>query len=321
MARFHRYDELVSREPAAVDDVLRLAGRIAELPQFAAGTAVFCGSVAWGMPSWRSDIDIAVFHTKGFIDIEPDVERILREHKASARTDLLMPKVDVIVVGAESERLVTRDNLVTGSMPITSNKTVREVFESTGLRFFDHIGSLAAAKGEPWRSFHRTFLSRVIHNGRTRRKTITDYVASFADSWRQRPLRSLVFDPSGAPDAEQLAAMGFAENFPIHLMRQILAERHAYPVPDRADDIKIAFSEFSGRWAKQVREALAPFSRIGPAYASLVSDCRRPTGAIPVEEYHRRLVTLFESLPFTEVEETTWKFLNTRKLRRDRRWT
>jgi len=321
MPRFHRYDELVSKEPTPVNDILWLAGRIATLAPFAGGAAVFCGSVAWGKPFWRSDIDIAVFRTDRFTDIGPDVEMILREYDASTRGRYLTPKVDVIVVGIESERLVTRENLVTGSMPITSNQTVHEVFAATSLRFFDHIGSLAAAKGEPWRSFHKTYLARVQRDGKTRRNMIREYVTSFTDTWRRQPLRSLMFDPSRLPEAEQLEAMGFAENFPFHLMRQILAERCVYPRPDRADDIKAAFADLSGRYARKIREALEPFTRIEPTYTSLVADCQRPSGAILVEEYHRRLVALFDSLPFTEVEEVVWDFLTTRKLRGGRRWT
>jgi hypothetical protein len=318
MPRFHRYHELVSMEPTPVKDILWLAGRIGELPPFAGGAAIICGSVAWGRPSWRSDIDIAVFRTPTYTDMRPDVETILRQYATSGSRSLT-PKADIIVVGTESERLVTRQNLVTGSMPITSNQTVHEVFAATGLRFFDHIGSLAAAKGDPWRSFHRTFLSGVQHDTKTRREMIKAYVTSFADTWRRQPLRPLTFAPDHPPESEQLEAMGFAENFPFHLMRQLLAERHVYPGPDRAENITSAFDRLSDGRAKKIRQALEPFIRIGPAYTSLVADCRRTSHPILVGEYHERLVTLFESLPFSEVEEVVWNSLTAQKLRRDRR--
>jgi hypothetical protein len=321
MPRFHRYDELVSKEPTPVNDILWLAGRIAELPPFVARTAVFCGSVAWGKPSWRSDIDIAVFRTDRFTDIGPDVEMILQEYEKSTQGRYLMPKVDVILVGIESERLVTRENLVTGSMPITSKQTVQEIFAATSLRFYDHIGSLAMAKGEPWWSFHKTYLKRVQRDGKTRRNMIRKYVTSFTNTWRRQPLRSLMLNPSGLPETNQLEAMGFAENFPFHLMRQILGERSIYPKPDRADDIKAAFAELSDRGARKVRETLEPFIKIEPTYTSLVADLRRPAGTILAEEFHSRLVALFDSLPFTDVEEVVWDFVSAKKPRRGKRWT
>lgn len=313
MPRFHRYDELAGRTPIPVKDVQWLAAQIAALPPFRAGVAVLCGSLAWGTPSWRSDIDVVMFRTEEHN--EPDTEPILRNYERSAQGRYLLPKVDVIVTGVESERLVTRENLVSGSVPITSMQTVRELFAATSLRFYDHIGALATVQGDPWRTFHETYLADGQRTQKTRRTMIQDYVTSFTRTWLGQPLWQVASDLERPLEADELEAMGFAENFPYHLMRQILAERGEYPVPDRAEDVAAAFGRISKRWAVKLRAALAPFLRIGPTYDALVRDCHR----IMPREYHERLVTLFDALPFTEVREITWNYLSGNPLRR-RRW-
>jgi hypothetical protein len=115
--------------------------------------------------------------------------------------------------------------------------------------------------------------------------------------------------------------MGFAENFAVHLVRQILAERSRYPAPDRAEDVFAAFNTINARWAKRIRASLEPFMRIGPGYTAIVAECRRQPSAMSETEYYNRMLTLFDSLQFADVEEAVWDFLNSRKLRRDRRWT
>jgi hypothetical protein len=315
--RFYQYDELVSSEPTPLSDISWLAGQVSQLPPLSQGVAVLCGSVAWGKPSWRSDIDVATFKTESFPDIAPAIDQVIKKYEESAKRRVLVPRVETITVGTESEVLVTRDNLVVGSMPITETQTIREVFAATSLRFFDHIGSLAAMKGEPWRAFHATYLSQVDQGRQTRRDQIRTYVTSFADTWRQQPLRSLSIDPSGGLDQAQLDVMGFAENFPIHLMRQILAERGRYPAPDRAPDVRAAFSKLSGRWVKPLLEKLHPFLRIDEEYAAIIAGCRQKFPRMSVSDYHNRLLALFEALPFAEVEEVVWNYLNSKSLRRD----
>lgn len=226
-----------------------------------------------------------------------------------------MPRVDTILIGAESQRLVTRENLVTGSTPITQMQTVREVFAATSLRFFDHIGALAAVKGEPWRTFHSTYLSQVRRDRKTRRGEIRAYVGSFADTWRQQPLRTLSTDLGRSLDESHLNVMGFAENFPIHLMRQILAERGRYPSPDRAPDVRAEFARMSGRSTDRILKKLRPFSRISEEYDEIVAACRRNTGRISERDYHGRLMTIFEALPFADVEEVVWDHLSSKKWR------
>jgi hypothetical protein len=316
MPRFYQYDELVSSEPTPLNDISWLAGQVSQLPPFSHGVAVLCGSAAWGKPSWRSDIDVATFRTDLFPDITPAIDQVIKRYKDSAKRQVLLPKAETIIVGTESEQLVTRDNLVSGSVPITETQTIREVFAATSLRFFDHIGSLAATKGEPWRAFHSNYLSQVKQDRRTRRDEIRAYVTSFADTWRQQPLRSLSLDSSGALDQDQLHVMGFAENFPIHLMRQILAERGRYPSPDRAPDVRVAFSKLSGRWVKPLLETLDPFLRIDDEYAAIIAACRDKPPRMSRSDYHNSLVSLFETLPFADVEEVIWSYLSSKRLRR-----
>jgi hypothetical protein len=317
MPRFYQYEELVSSAPMPLNDISWLAGQVSQLPPFSHGVAVLCGSVAWGKPSWRSDIDVATFRTDSFPDITPAIDEVIKKYEPSAKGRVLLPKVETIIVGTESEQLVTRDNLVAGSMPITQTQTIREVFAATSLRFFDHIGSLAATKGEPWRAFHSTYLSQVDRDRQTRRDEIRTYVTSFADKWRQQPLRSLSLDPSGDLDQNQLEVMGFAENFPIHLMRQILAERGRYPTPDRAPDVRAALAKLSGRWVKPLLESLDPFLRIDEEYAAIIAACRHKPPRMSVSDYHNRLTGLFETLPFADVEEVVWSYLSSKRWRRD----
>jgi hypothetical protein len=318
MPRFYQYADLVAARPVPLTDISWLAGQISRLPPFVHGVAVLCGSVAWGKPSWRSDIDVATFRTGSFPDIKPAIDEVIRAYEASARTQVLLPRADAIIVGVESERLVTRANLVRGSMPITQTQTIREVFAATSLRFFDHIGSLAAAKGQPWRAFHANYLSGVNQDRQVRRDEMRTYVASFADTWRQQPLRSISLDPTGRLDQHQLDVMAFAENFPFHLMRQVLAERGRYPSPDRAANVRAELAKLSGQSSKHLLDTLDPFLRITEQYAGIVDACRHEPPQISAREYHSRLVELFAALPFTEVEEAVWDYLSAKPPRRRR---
>jgi hypothetical protein len=308
--RFYEYHDLVTHQPVLPSDISSLANQVSRLPPFSSGVAVICGSVAWGSPSWRSDIDVVTFKTESFSDITPVIENAIKKYRGSTTGRLLIPRVDTITVGTESQHLVTRDNLVTGSMPITQMQTVREVFASTSLRFFDHIGSLAKARGEPWRTFHSSYLSQVSRKRRVRRGEIRTYAETFADTWRQEPLHSLNHDPDGDIGDSQLKLMSFAESFPLHLMRQILAERGHYPSPDRASDVRAAFARLSGRWAANLRSRLDPFLRIGEDYTKIVDSCRSSTLRISAGEYNSRLAELFGALPFAEVEDAVSGYLS-----------
>ena len=293
-------------------DISWLAGQLSKLPPFLDGVAVLGGSVAWGQPTWRSDIDVVMFATETFPDITAALNEVILEYENNTNGTLLLPKVDTVIVGSESERLITRDNLVRGSAPITESQTVREVFKSTSLRFSDHIGSLALTKGEPWRAFHSAYLSSAPGGREIRREEIRTYVTSFADSWRQQqqPLRSLSFDSNGNVDEAQLDMMGFVENFSIHLMRQILAERGCYPSPDRTPDVSASFKNLSTIWSENILMWLYRFLHIGEEYLEIIGDCKRPASPISSNEYWNRLVDVFDALPFADVEEAVWYYLN-----------
>jgi hypothetical protein len=310
MPRFYQYNELVTCQPIPPNDILWLAGQVSKLPPFLDGVAVLCGSVAWGQPSWRSDVDVVTFTTEAYPDIAPTIDKVVKDYKESAKGRYLIPRTDVIIIGAESQRLVTRENLVRGSTPITETRTIRELFAATSLRFFDHIGSLAAVKGNPWRTFHSAFLSQVSRDRHIRRDEIRTYVTSFADTWRQQPLHSLSLNPGRNADQDELDTMGFAENFPIHLMRQILAERGFYPSPDRAPAVCAAFAKLSEPWAENLMRKLDPFLHIGEKYTQIADTCRRESTEMSAVEYHNRLTELFADLPFTDVEEAAWDYLN-----------
>lgn len=305
MPRFYSYEELVGFAPAPLDEISRLAARISDLDPFRQGFAVLCGSVAWGRPSWRSDIDVAVFSTESFPDIASAIGEITAKGSNGRSAQYLIPRVDTIYIGAESQQLVTRDNLVRGSAPITQMQTVREIFVAAGLRFSNHIGALAAVKGQPWRNFYTTYLSQLTHGRQQRRDGIRDYVSSFADDWRQGPRDAEVVESF---PQDQLNRMGYIENFPNHLLRQILAERGKYPSPDRAADVRVAFNALSDTWAKQLVDCLEPFLRVAPEYAALVEACR---GARPISssEYRDRLIRLFARISFDDVEEAVWTYL------------
>jgi hypothetical protein len=309
MARFYQYDELVKREPMPLSDISWIAGQVSQLVPFLEGTAVLCGSVAWGKPSWRSDIDVAAFKKSSSRNITGAINGIINKYDKSTKRRFLIPRADAIIIGAESRRLVTRKNLVRGSTAITEVRTTREAIAATSLRFFDHIGSLAAAKDGPWRVFHTDYLASVSPDRQARREEIRKYASSFADSWRQQPLRSLQLDPSSGADQTQLDAMGYAENFPIHLMRQILAEQGAYPSPDRAPEVRVSFASLGAAWTRDLLGKLDPLLNIGQKYSEIVQACRSVPPEISAGEYYDRLIQLFGTLPFADVEEAVWEYL------------
>lgn len=309
MARFYQYDELVKRDAMPLDDISWIAGQVSQLSALRAGTAVLCGSVAWGKPSWRSDIDVAAFTTSDSGSISGAINGVISRYNKSTKRRFLLPRADVIVVGTESRRLVTRKNLVRGSTPITQVRTTREIIAATSLRFFDHIGSLAAAKGGRWQAFHTEFLASASPDRHTRREEIRSYVSSFADLWRQQPLRSLQLDPGSGAGQAELDAMGYAENFPIHLMRQILAERGAYPSPDRAPDVRASFASLDAPWARNLLGKLDPLLTIGQRYYEIVQGCQGAPPRISADEYYTRLAELFGSSPFADVEEAVREYL------------
>jgi hypothetical protein len=310
MARFYPFDEISSREPAPQADVLWLAGEIAQLPAFAEGSAVLCGSVAWGQPTWRSDIDIALVKKKSAPDISRPIAKLVKAYDKSTKGRYVLPTVDVVIVGSESEKSVTRANLVRGSRPITEKQTVREYIEATRLQLADHIGSLAAMKGDPWLSFHKTYLADADGGREARRSAMRGYVSSVIGAWRQQPLRGAKGDPGEPLSEKQLDALGHVENFPVHLMRQITGEIGRYPKPDRGPDVQAAFSILPEQWVGKLADKLKPFSQINDQYLAIVAACRDANGRMTGPEYYGRLRDIVAPLPFSDIEEVVWEYLD-----------
>jgi hypothetical protein len=310
MTRFFAFDVINSRVPAPQNDVLWLAGRISELPEFVEGSAVLCGSVAWGQPTWRSDIDIALFKRKPGDDLSKAIEKILRAYDKSTNRRYVVPAVDFAIVGSESVKSVTRENLVSGSRPITEQQTVSEYIEAARLQLANHIGSLAAMKGDPWRSFHKTYLAGADDSREARRAAIRAYVSSFVGTWRQQPLRGAKADPGETLNEKQLDTLGHVENFPLHLMRQITAEIGRYPKPDRGPDVRAAFSVLPEEWVGKISDTLRPFAKINKEYQTIVDACRNGAGRMTKREYYSRLRMLIDPLPFADIEEVVWGYLD-----------
>ena len=310
MARFFAFDVIRSREPAPQKDVLWLAGQISQLPAFAEGSAVLCGSVAWGQPTWRSDIDVALFKRESSVDISGAIEKVMKAYDKSTKRRYVVPTVDITIVGSESVKLVTRANLVSGSRPITEKQTVSEYIEAARLQLGDHIGSLAAMKGEPWRSFHKTYLAGADDGREARRDAIRAYVSAFVGTWREQPLRGATADAGKPLNATQLETLSHVENFPIHLMRQITAEIGRYPKPDRGPDVREAFAVLPDQWVGKLANTLKPFAGIDEQYQGIVAACREGTGRVAEREYYGRLREMVDPLPFTEIEEVVWEYLD-----------
>jgi hypothetical protein len=106
----------------------------------------------------------------------------------------------------------------------------------------------------------------------------------------------------------QLEVMSHVENFPIHLMRQILAERSLYPYPDLAPQIRASFTSISDSWARGLLASIEPFLLISQQYESIVQECKDLT-PIAANEYYDRLMAIFSTLSFDGVEEAVWNYL------------
>src|SRR5580765_6708005 len=118
MATLFSYSDVVRDAPAPAPDILRMTGQIAQLPAFTDCLAVLSGSAAWGDVSWRSDIDIMAYGCDRTADLYDQIEAIRNAYVESSHHRHQAPRVDIILIGAEREELVERDNLVSGSAAI-----------------------------------------------------------------------------------------------------------------------------------------------------------------------------------------------------------
>lgn len=317
MPRFLSYRALVERALPSPADVQWLAGRIAALAPFTDGCAVVCGSVSWGSHLWRSDIDVAHFSTLAHPRLEDAIASVTADFRARTGDAVTVPQVDIVVVGAEQARLardragVSAGGLSAGQPPggRAAGRAARRTFDDVAIRFADHVGCIAQLKGEPWRGFFDRYLAAVQRDAAARRDDIRAYVGAVGQAWAQQPLHPLERAADGSFTARQLDLLGHAENYPINLMRRMLAERACYPRPDRVADIVAAFDALAAPWAQRLREASQPFRRMNDAYEALVAECRHPVQPLPAADYHARLAALAESLPFAAVQEATWDYL------------
>ncbi len=315
MARFYPHEEVVGRESTPVEDIQWLAGQIRQLAPFAAGTAVLCGSVAWEQPSWRSDIDIATFSTNEHPHIEQSVLEVIEAYAKRTGDRYIRPRADVITVGAESEGWVpdvelTSLSVIGGSVTgDESRETVSKLFPETGLRFADHIGSIAAVKGDPWQAFVTRFLASVDRSPEVLRDAVTTYVTRTTAEWAEQPLHRLNLSPDGRLTQRQLLLISKTENYPFHLMRRLLAVRDLYPRPDRSADVKAAFAVLAEAWSDELLTAFEPFLAVTGAYEDLVAACCRDRSPMTATEYDDRLRSLFSNLPFARIQEIVWGHL------------
>ena len=266
-----------------------VARQLAQHAPFERGVAVICGSVAWGGAHSRSDIDVACFQTEQLKNVQPDIQAISTTLLENENIQgFRIPRVDIILVGSESETSVTRDNLVTGSVPITETQTLREYFASNGLRFYDHIGSLAALKGEPWSTFHARYLQDVNRTKALRTEDARRYASSFVEAWRSAPPDTLGSGYEMGMSDMQVDVMSFAEKFPIHLMRQVLALRGRYPRPDRRNDVLGAFAQLRGKPMKGLMSSLMPLVEVGPKYDQLLAEVDAEPNEATLSDYSAR---------------------------------
>lgn len=313
MARFFFYDELISLARTPVDDIQWLAGQIAHLPPFVAGSAVLCGSVSWGKHSWRSDLDVAHFSTIEHPHIDRLLEDVIQQYGVRTRNEFITPRFDVITIGAESMSLVSvvkgvSASPVSGGVLKKENRT-SDTFMETAVLFADHIGSIANLKGDPWRAFLNRYLLSVDKSQFDQGQAIKSYVGRMTTEWTQQPLHQLNMDPNGGITAQQLDLLSKSENYPVNLMRRILGDLGRYPCPDRASDVRAEFSMLAEPWAKSLLAQFEPFFSIEEKYEEIVAACQGTETPLSVDDYHQQLRSLFVALPFVEIQNIIWEYL------------
>lgn len=313
MARFFSYDEIVTRMPTPVEDIQWLAGQIMRLPPFIERNAVLCGSISWGKHSWRSDIDVVHFSTISCPHVEQPIKAVIQRYDDRTRNRFIVPRTDVITIGAESLTLVNKDKGVSASVVsggIRGKKDrVSDIFVETAILFADHIGSIANLKGDPWRPFLERHLSSVDGSRYDRREATKDYVGRMTMEWTQQPLHQLNVDPDGRFTSEQLDLISKSENYPINLMRRILGDLGRYPCPDQASDVREAFSTLEEPWSKILLSQFEPFFALDEQYEGIVAACRRPGTPLPEADYYEQVRSLFVDLPFVEIQNTIWEYV------------
>ena len=313
MARFFPYDEIVTRMLTPVKDIQWLAGQIENLPPFVEGNAVLCGSVSWGGHCWRSDIDVAHFSTISYPHVEQPIREVIQQYANRTCNQFIVPRVDVIPIGAESLTLVNNDKGVSSSRVsggiLGKRDRVSDVFVETAVRFADHIGSIANLRGDPWQTFLERHLSSVDGSRRGRREETKRYVGRMTRAWAQQPLHQLDGGPDGRFTPEQLDLISKSENYPVNLMRRILGDLGRYPCPDQASDVREAFSTLEEPWSKTLLAQFEPFFALDEQYEGIVAACKRPGTPLPEADYFEQVRSLFVDLPFVEIQNNIREYV------------
>jgi hypothetical protein len=305
VGRFFTYDEVIRGTPPPAPDIVRVTAQIAALPPLQSGLAVVAGSSAWGSVSVRSDIDVMAYRTAVSGDLDRQIDGVLETYRSSTPRHE-PPKVDVTWIGADSETLVARDNLVSSSAPILEQHVVSEIFERTCVRLVDHIRALAGLKGNPWRVFADRYLSKVNAESALRRDVLREYVNGIAMKWRQQPWSD---DSATVLTREQLDALGHAEGFADHVTRLVLADLGVYPRPDRHEDILKALAALGEPWGDDLRRVLAPLFALGGTCSRLVDGLLRDTTFATEQDYYSSLRQAAVSVDMDAIEQFTWRYV------------
>jgi len=326
VARYFSHEEIIGRQLPATRDIAWVAGEIAKLAPFQAGSAVLCGSVAWGTHSNRSDIDIAHFGTVAHPQIEPIVREVIARYEQLTQGEVIAPRVDVITIGVEAEvastdapqstsnlddKAETVDGSSNGTLAVNERRAT--IFEDTFVRFTDHIGALAHANGDVWKKFLDDHLVPSRKNApEVLREATRSYVAGITSVWAAQPLHPFNLDANRQLTQRQLDLTGQAENYPVNLMRRLLSAVGRYPRPDRISDIRKVFEQLPQPWAQRLLTEAAPFFALGAQYEALIVEVRQTAGGLTPENYYERLSNLFGALPFDRIQDVAWEFLDSR---------
>jgi hypothetical protein len=323
LARYFSYNDITSRQLPSVKDIRWLAGQISALPPFVSGSAVLCGSVAWGTHTPRSDIDIAHFGTTQHPQIEREIEAVVKHYQERTNDQFIAPRIDIITLGIEPEASAPKTEIhsITGEATepagasiggfFVKNKERSAIFADTFVRFVDHIGSLAHLKAGPWKKFLESHLSPQQEDYRSiQREAIRSYVSVTTTAWEEQPLHHLNLEAGHELTQRQLDLAGQAENYPVNLMRRILGEMGQYPRPDRVADVRKTFAALTQPWAKQLTADAEPFFALGSQYEAIIADSRKGDAGLTAANYYERLHALFDPLPFASIQETVWEYLD-----------
>jgi hypothetical protein len=306
VARFFLYPEVVRGLPAPAPDILRVTGRIGELKAVQDGCAVVAGSAAWGSGSVRSDIDVLAYRCASSADLDKQIDAILTAYTKSTECRHDAPKVDITWIGAESEALIERDNLVSKSAPILEQHVVREIFERTSVRLVDHVRALAAVKGDPWRTFVEKYLRDVKADATLRHDILREYGNGMAAKWRQQswtgPAQALL-------TREQLDQLGYTEGFAYHFARMLLGDLGVYPQPDRHEDVRGALATLGPPWGDDLRRVVAPLFALGDRCDVLIEAITRDAASFNEQAYYAALRESAVAVDINAVEGFMWRYL------------